>query len=91
VNISDFLKAELKRLGHDLQASGHELQLFAAQQAAQLVLLAGLPGYDRALTASAEMIAMKAGLLAIGLAEAEQERIRAILLGFLLGATRVPV
>lgn len=81
----DALKAAAVRLGKDLKGDTDELRTYAAERMLHLSGVVGQPGYQEALVAERDNVALKAGLLAVEAAD----RADAELVGIITGAMGV--
>lgn len=81
----ELLRSALSETGISLKISADELVRYVAEQGATLALAVGEPGFDKALIAARNAIALKAGLNATLEAEAADARIVGVLQGVLLG------
>lgn len=81
----ELLRSALTETGVSLKISADELVRYVAEQGATLALAIGEPGFDKALIAARNAIALKAGLNATLEAEAADARIVGVLQGVLLG------
>lgn len=79
----DLLRDALNSTGVNLQRSADEVVRYAAQQGAILSLAAGEPGFDKAMTAATNAVALFAGLNATLEAEAADARLVGIITGVL--------
>ncbi len=80
----DLLRDALKETGVNLKISADELVRYTAEQAYRLSQAAGEPGFDKALLAARNAVALKAGLNATLQAEAADARIVGVISGVLL-------
>ena len=85
----DSLKASLKETGRKIDVDLEEVRVYAASQMTQLALAVGEPGYDRAVIAARDNVAMKAGLLAVAHADAIDSRIVGVIQGSLFVGARI--
>ncbi len=81
----ELLRSALEETGVSLKISTDELARYVAQQAATLLKAVGEPGFDKALIAARNAVALKAGLNATLEAEAADARIVGVIQGVLLG------
>lgn len=72
-----------KETGRNLDVSQQKLREVAATQMAQLALAVGEPGYDRAVIAARDIIALEAGLQLHSAASAADSRLVGIIQGAL--------
>lgn len=90
---NDFMKlleSSLKETGKELSVSLDVVRAEAARQMAQLALAAGEPGYERAVIAARDNVAMVAGLQSVANADAVDARIIGVIQGGLfLGAKAI--
>lgn len=85
--LKNLLQAALDETGADLEAATSELALFAAERTAYLATLVGLQGYERAVIAERDRVALRAGIAAVDQADAAAQRALGIIQGALfLGA-----
>lgn len=80
--LGDALTNAATRLGKSFQGNVDELRAYAAQRMLHLSTLIGQPGYQEALVAERDNVALKAGLLTVAAADAAD----AELLGLITGA-----
>jgi hypothetical protein len=83
MNAEDLLRQALKETGANLKISADELVRYTAEQAARLSLAAGEPGFDKAMIAARNAVALKAGLNATLEAEAADARMVGVISGVL--------
>lgn len=81
----DALSGAVDRLGVSLEANMDELRTYAAERMLHLSGLIGQPGYQEALVAERDNVALKAGLLLVD----ASDRADAELLGLITGAMAV--
>ena len=79
---SDAVAGAAKRLGKGLEANMDELRTYASERMLHLSTLIGQAGYEEALVAERDNVALKAGLLAVDSAD----RADAELVGVITGA-----
>lgn len=80
----DLLLDALKETGVSLRISTNELLEYTAEIGAKLALAAGEPGFEKALIAARNAVALKAGLNATLEAEAADARVVGVISGVLL-------
>ena len=66
-----------------------ELALYASERAAALSLSVGEPGYQEAVTAARDSVALKAGIVAVGQADQADQHTLGLIAGALTFAARV--
>lgn len=81
----DALSGAVDRMGISLETNMDELRTYAAERMLHLSTLIGQPGYQEALVAERDNVAMKAGLLAVD----ASDRADAELVGLITGAMAV--
>jgi hypothetical protein len=81
----DALSGAVNRLGKSLEGSVDELRTYAAERMLHLSTLIGQKGYQEALLAERDNVALKAGILAVDAGD----RADAELLGLITGAIAV--
>lgn len=87
-DFNDLLRAALRETRADLSINADELILYTAERAAHLTTLLGQPGFQRAVVAERNNVAMRAGLDATLQAEAADARLVGVIQGVLLGVAR---
>lgn len=75
------LQGTLQETGRDLEGSLDAVKAEVAKQLAALSLAAGEPGYERAVIAARDNVALVAGLQAVADADAVDSRILGIIQG----------
>jgi len=85
MDYEQLLKDALEETGVNLRISKEFLVQYTAARAAHLTTIIGQPGYDRALRAERDSIALYAGLNATLQAEAADARIVGIIQAILFG------
>ncbi len=85
MNPEELLRSALKETGISLGISADELVRYTAEVGAKLALAVGEPGFEKALVAARNAVALKAGLNATLEAEAADARIVGVIQGVLLG------
>lgn len=83
------LKASLAETGRDLNVDLATVKAKAAEQMTQLAMASGEPGYDRAVIAARDNVAMAAGLAAVKNADAVDSRIIGVIQGSLFFGAKV--
>lgn len=91
MNVGDelerLLKDAAKETGRDLQFNTVAVAAYAAERTAYLSTLVGQPGFEEAVRAERDNVALKAGLTAVATADAADARLIGIIQGVLfLGA-----
>lgn len=84
----DLIKSYLAETGEELDASADELAVYAASRAAHLATIAGEPGFEVAVRAERDSIALKAGIAVTLNAAAADQRLIGIIQGSLQVAAR---
>ena len=79
----DLLQGVASETGHDLSESADRIRTTVAEQMAKLSLVVGEPGYDRAVKAARDNVALAAGLAAVEDADAADGRIIGVIQGAL--------
>lgn len=79
----DLLTSAAEETGTDLTESLDSVRTVVAEQMAKLSLVVGEPGYDRAVKAARDNVALAAGLAAVEDADAADGRIIGIIQGAL--------
>lgn len=79
----DSLNASLKDTGRELSVSTEEVRAEAANQLQKLAMAAGEPGYDRAVIAARDNVALVAGLKSVSNADHVDNRIIGVIQGAL--------
>lgn len=79
------LKAALKEAGGELTMSAKKIATYMTERATHLSTVVGQPGYEKALIAERNNVAMRAGLQVADDADAFDQRI----LGLIQGALRI--
>lgn len=82
-DLTDLVASALEETGRSLDEGREALQLEASTQLTQLALAVGEPGYDRAVVAARDNVALAAGLQAAAEADAADSRIIGIIQGAL--------
>ncbi len=85
-----FLLQALKDQGLEFRDQGRALQTFAAQRAAHLAALVGQPGFEQAVRAEADSVALEAAKHAVRAGDATDARIAGIIQGVLSIGLRLP-
>lgn len=81
--LKNVLDAAIKETGVAVKADSAELAAYAAQRAAILATLIGQPGYELAVIAERDNVVLKAGIAAVGQADAAQARLIGVIQGAL--------
>lgn len=87
-NLKELLKEAVNDTGRDLSTSLDEVALAMSESTARLALSVGQPGFEMALIAERDIVAIKAGLSAVGSADAIDNRIIGVIQGGLSMAAR---
>jgi hypothetical protein len=77
------LDSALKETGASLEQSTAEVAQYAAERTAYLSTLVGQPGFELAVQAERDAVALFAGIVAVGQAQAVQGRIIGVIQGAL--------
>lgn len=85
-NPVDLLKEAAAEAGRTITVTSNYLRAFIADEAITLATISGELGYYEAVKASAHLVAIEAGLGAIDIGDATDERIRGIIIGLLTAA-----
>ncbi len=86
-DFEDLLEEAAKSTGVELVNGAKEVAAYAAQRAAVLATLVGRPGYQQAVIAERDNVALFAGVSGVDKADAGQQRLIGIIQGALaLGA-----
>lgn len=86
-DVQTLLRDSLRELQADLQLDLADLATYTAQRTAHLSTIAGLPGFDEAVIAERDAIALRAGINAVNAADKVDSRLIGLLHGVLfLGA-----
>jgi hypothetical protein len=86
--IDDLFHQALKETGVRVQASAAGIATFAAEQASALAGCVGLPGFDEAVKAATDNVALFAGIRAAREGDAADAKARGLVVGLLLGLAR---
>lgn len=82
--LKQLLSDALSETGADLSASGQAIAQLTAIRAAELSVLVGQPGYDQAVVAARDEIALAAGLESVSNADAATSRVLSLIQGGLM-------
>lgn len=82
--LKNLLADALDATGADLEASGQAIAHLTATRAAELSVLVGLAGYDQAVVAARDEVALAAGLAAVDNADAATARVLSLIQGGLM-------
>lgn len=82
------LTSAIKETGAQLKTSASELALYASERAAYLAGIANEPGFELAVKAERDAVALKAGISAVNEARAVDQRIVGIIHGALMIGAR---
>lgn len=89
-DLKSLFESAIAETGIDLQQSAHDVALYTSQRMAHLALIVGLPGYEEALVAERDNVALFAGISAVNSADAADQRIIGIIQGALaIGAKAI--
>jgi hypothetical protein len=86
--LGDALKGAADRLGKTLGGNMDELRTYAAERMLHLSSLIGQPGYQEALVAERDNVALKAGLLAVASADAADAELVGVITGAMVVGAR---
>lgn len=84
----ELINGVIDETGRTIGLSKDQLKIEAANQLGMLALAVGEPGYDRAVLASRDNMALSMGLAAVGEADAVDARILGVLQGGLFLAAK---
>lgn len=87
-DFEDLIRDAVRETRADLAIDSDELVRYTAERAAHLSTLVGQPGFQRAVVAERNAVALKAGLDATLRAEAADARLVGVIQGALLGLAR---
>lgn len=79
VELEKLIRSNAKELGADLKADVTSMSMYAAQRATHLSTLVGQPGFEEAVIAERDSVALRAGISAVRAADRMDQRILAIL------------
>lgn len=82
------LKEAAGRLGRDLTGNLDEVRAYASERMLHLSTIINEPGYEEALLAERDAVAMKAGLAAVDAGDAADAELRGLIAGALGVAAR---
>lgn len=85
----DRLKAELEDAGADIETDCEELRLYVAERTNHLSTIVDQPGYELALIAERDSIALKAGIFAVNAGVAAEQRWTGMIQGVLITVAKV--
>lgn len=85
MSTEDLIRDALEETGLELRVDAQELRVYMAQRAAHLTTLVGQRGFDRALRAERDSVALWAGIRASARARAAEQRFIGIVQALLLG------
>lgn len=89
-DLEALLKDAARETGRDLRGNMVEITAYAAERTAFLSTLVGQPGFEEAVRAERDNVALKAGISAVKTADAADARIVGIIQGVLfLGARAI--
>lgn len=83
-DIGKLLEAAAAATGTELKRSAREVTLYVAGRTAHLVAIANEPGFEEALAAEADSVALYAGVHAVSNADGADARVRGIIEGALV-------
>lgn len=89
-SIQKMLSEALSQTGVELSASTDAIAQLTALRAAELAVLVGQPGYDQAVIATRDEIALASGLALVGDADAATGRVLSLIQGGLLMLAGAP-
>jgi hypothetical protein len=81
----DAIVGPLTNLGFDLKNKASEVKMYAAQSMARLATLVGQPGYEMAVEAERDIVAIKVGMKVL----ADAKKTDAVAVGIIEGALRM--
>ena len=81
----DTIVGPLKTLGFDLKGKAGEIKMYAAESMARLATLVGQPGYEMAVEAERDIVAIKVGMKVL----ADAKKTDAVAVGIIEGALRM--
>lgn len=84
MDFKSIIGAALDETGAELRNGTAEIAALTATRGAELSSLVGQPGYDQAVIAARDEIALCAGLVAVEQADAVANRVRSIIQGSLM-------
>jgi len=84
MNTEDLIRSTLEETGAELKISSDELVAYTIAQGARLSLASNEPGFDKALIATRNAIALKAGVSTTMVASAADSRLVGVISGVLL-------
>lgn len=87
-DFKELLERTLQETGAELDQAVDEVALYMADRTAHLSTLVGQPGFQEAVIAERDNVAMFAGLLAVDLADATDARIVGVIQGALAMAAK---
>lgn len=82
--LKNLLSDALEETGADLTASGQAIAQLTATRAAELSVLVGLAGYEQAVVAARDEVALAAGLATVDNADAATGRVLSLIQGGLM-------
>jgi hypothetical protein len=82
------LAEHLDRLLREVRAESNSVRIYAAEIMADLAAAVGEPGYNEALLAARDAIALRAGVSAVDSADAADREVLGLIYGFLAGGVR---
>lgn len=78
------LESAITATGASLKKTAAEVALYTAQRTAHLAALAGQPGFEEAVAAERDAVAMFAGIASVGEADAADARLLGLIEGALI-------
>jgi hypothetical protein len=83
------LKLEIEDAGQDIKVSWDELRMYTAERANHLSAIVGKPGFELAVRAERDAIALKAGIAAVDTADQAGQRWLGMIQGTLIVVAKV--
>lgn len=83
------LRAELEHAGSDIETDWDELRAYAAERMNHLATIVGQSGYELALVAERDSIALKAGVFAVNAGVNAEQRWTGMIQGALITVAKV--
>ena len=90
-DVQALLQGSLRELQADLQVDLADLATYTAQRTAHLSTIVGLPGFEEAVIAERDAIALRAGINAVNAADKVDARLIGLLHGVLFLGARLVV
>lgn len=88
MDLNDTLAAAARRLEIELKTDSEELRQMGAQLIIDLGMAVGEPGYEEAVLAARDTIALQVGLDAASAGDLADAEVRGIIFGFLVAAAK---